>query len=209
MKIKWNKRAFKKSGKLIQGKLAGKLSKQGKLSQNEGGVNGGLISEDGTDTAIISKQIQKRPPGPPGPGGVTDVLIKDPKGNGKIPLKDGRSQKLVRVNNSKKSRGGRSKQSADTEPDLVPQYNDLVKKLCWYDPTTMSIIVNTGYELYKRYDIESKQWSTRTNSPGFSPKMKQYLLERYAWEFFMEFGEGDFHAKAKTYFLVMHDFVLS
>jgi len=212
MKIKWNKTAFKKSGKLIQGKLAGKLSKQGKLSQNEGGVNEGLIAEDGTDIAIISKQIQKRPLGPPGPGGpgdVTDVLIKDPKGNGKIPLKDGRSQKLVRVKNSKTSRGGTSKKSADTEPDFVPQYNDLVKKLCWYEPTTMAIIVNTGFELYKRYDTESTQWSTRTNSPGFSPKMKQYLLERYAWEFFMEFGEGDFHAKAKTYFLVMHDFVLS
>jgi len=212
MKIKWNKTAFKKSGKLIQGKLAGKLSKQGKLSQNEGGVNEGLIAEDGTDTAIISKQIQKRPPrppGPPGPGGVTDVLIKDPKGNGKIPLKDGRSQKLVRVNNSKKSRGGPSKKSADTEPDFVPQYNDLVKKLCWYEPTTMAVIVNTGFELYKRYHTESIQWSTRNNNPGFSPKMKQYLLERYAWEFFMEFGEGDFHAKAKTYFLVMHDFVLS
>ena len=201
------------NGKLIQGKLAGKLSKQGKLSQNEGGVNDGLIAEDGTDTAIISKQIQHRtcilPPGSGGQGGVTDVLIKDPKGSGKIPLKDGRSQKLVRVNNSKKSRGGRSKESAETEPDLAPQYNELVKKLCWYDPITRTIIVNTAFELYKKYLKESAEWGTRNSNPGFSPKMKQYLLERYAWEFFMQFGEGDFHDKAKTYFVLMHDFVLS
>ncbi|PJC50951.1 MAG: hypothetical protein CO032_02145, partial [Nitrosopumilales archaeon CG_4_9_14_0_2_um_filter_34_16] len=99
MKIPFNKTAFKISGKLTQGKASGKTSFDGRLSDKEGGINQGLIAEDGVDMAIISKHIEKRPI-TPGVGSVTPipVVIKNPVSkNGVIPTKDGKSQKIVYV----------------------------------------------------------------------------------------------------------------
>ena len=112
------------SGKLSQGS-SGKLAPQGKISAKEGGVNEGLIAEDGTELAIISKQIKKT--GPKGPPTGVAVVIKDPKSkNGEIPMKNGHSQKVVYVNPLKKSRGGVKKKKAITGPNYVPQKHEKI-----------------------------------------------------------------------------------
>ena len=56
--IKWNVTAFKMSGKLSQGS-SGKLAPQGKISAKEGGVNEGLIADDGTELAIYAVRQHK------------------------------------------------------------------------------------------------------------------------------------------------------
>jgi len=208
--IAFNITAFKMAGKLSQG-ASGKLRNEGRLSTNEGGINDGLISEDGTDLANISKEIEKRPPVVPIPGRtVTTVVITDPKSkNGEIPLKDGHSQKIVHINSTKKSKGGRKKKNSMTGPNFVPQKHEKIKsRLSWYEPSIKTIVVNSGHEIYEKLDKASQK--SQSYKGGFSKKMKDYLMERYAWEFFMEFGEGDdFKKKAFTFFKTFHGMSLS
>lgn len=206
-KIPFNLTAFKMSGKLSQG-ASGKLGQEGKLSAKEGGANEGLIAEDDTDIALISREIQKhKPPGPP--TGIP-VIIKDPKSkNGVIPLKNGHSQKIVHVNPTKTSRGGVKKKTSWTGPNFVPQKHEKIQqRLSWYEPSIKAVVVNSGHEVYQKFDKESQK--SRSFRGGFSKKMKRYLMERYAWEFFMEFSkEDEFKKKAFTFFTTFHNMSFS
>jgi len=58
-KIPFNSTAFKLAGKLSPG-ASGKLRNDGKISANEGGVNNGLIAEDGTDIAIVLREKKEK-----------------------------------------------------------------------------------------------------------------------------------------------------
>lgn len=200
--IPFNITAFKMAGKLSEGNTSGKISKGGRLSNKDGGINDGLIAEDGTDLAIISREIQAI--GPRGPNTGIAIVIKDPKSkNGVIPTKDGHSQKIVHVNPSKTSRGGVKKKRSMTGPNFVPQNHDKIPRLSWYESSIKAIVVNSGHDIYKKLDQESQQ--VRSYKGGFTKKMKDYLMERYAWEFFMNFGqEDDFNKKAYTFFKTIH-----
>ena len=202
-KIPFNTTAFKMSGKLSPG-ASGKLHDDGKISSNEGGAKEGLIAEDGTDPAIISREIIKRP-------GSRDIIIiiKDPKSKeGSILLKDGGSQKVIRINPSKTSRGGVKKKNSMTGPNFVQQKLDKIPRLSWYEPSIKAIVANSGHDVYKKLDKESQK--SRGHKGGFSKKMQNYLMERYAWEFFINFGsDDDFKQKAYTFFTTFHGLSLS
>ncbi len=206
-KIPFNLTAFKMAGKLSEGSSGGKLGYEGKLSAKEGGANEGLIAEDGTDLAVISKKIEERRP--PGPLTGIAVIIKDPKSkNGVIPLENGHSQKIVHVNPSKTSRGGVKKKRTMTGPNFVPQKHEKIPRLSWYEPSIKAIVVNSGHEVYIKSDKESQK--SRSYKGGFSKKMQNYLMERYAWEFFMHFGKDeDFNKKAYTFFNTFHNMSFS
>lgn len=208
LKIPIDMKSFKLFGKLKLGQdMGGNQSKR--LSTIEGGVNEGMITESGTEQAIITyeKQEYTKSGKPLVPVVIPKKKNEKPTKGFREPVEDGKSEKVVWIDPNEVSKKGRKRKQIYSGPGLAPQFADKIKEFSWYEPSVQKVIINSGHEIYKKLDSQSKK--SKSFYGGYSAKMRNYIAERYAWEVIMKFTPGKTREeKEKIFWEVFHNYNL-